>query len=140
MGSMQSSALEMLQAHPAQSRMDLNVLAECIQSAMDCHQSCVTCADACLAGPKVEQMRHCIRLNQDCADICVASTNVMSRMTEPDWSVMRAQVEALLNACRSNGAECEKHASEQKHCAVCAESCRRCEQACQRMLEAMPRG
>jgi hypothetical protein len=139
MGTMQSSAMEMLQAHPSPVQMDLNVLAECIQAAMDCHQSCTTCADACLAGPKVEQMRHCIRLNLDCADICVAATNVMSRMTAPDWTMMRAQVESLLQACRSNAAECEKHAEQQKHCAVCAESCRRCERACARMLEAMPR-
>lgn len=139
MGTMQSNTERMLQAHPVSAQTDLQALTECIQAAMDCHQSCVTCADACLAGPKVEQMRHCIRLNQDCADICVASIHVMSRMTEPDWTVMRAQVESLLQACRSNAAECEKHADQQQHCAVCAESCRRCEQACMRMLEAMPR-
>lgn len=138
MATTESSTLHMLRTHPRGGQIDESVLVECIQAAMECHQSCTTCADACLAENMVAELRSCIRLNLDCADICVATTNVMSRRTETDWGVMRAQVNALLEACRINGAECEKHASKHEHCRVCAQSCRRCEDACRRMLQAIP--
>ena len=138
MATMESSAREMLETHPRQSQIDSSVLTECIQAAMDCHQSCTTCADACLAEDMVDELRRCIRLNLDCADICVATVNVMSRQTEPDWGMVRAQIESLLQACRTNGVECRQHADMHEHCRVCAESCRRCEEACQRTLQAIP--
>ena len=116
---------------------DLNVLAECIQAAMDCHQSCTTCADACLGGPKVEQMRHCIRLNLDCADVCSATGRVAGRLTDTDWSVLRAQLQACVDACRACAEECEKHSEMHEHCRICAEACRACAEACEALAGAV---
>jgi hypothetical protein len=47
-------------------------------------------------------------------------------------------VEACLEACRTCGEECERHADHHDHCRVCAEACRRCEQACEDALSALP--
>ena len=50
----------------------------------------------------------------------------------------RRIVEACLEACRTCGEECERHAHHHEHCRVCAEACHRCEQACQDALAALP--
>ena len=48
-------------------------LLRCIEACFDCGQSCVACADACLAEDMVTDLRQCIRLNLDCADVCFAA-------------------------------------------------------------------
>src|SRR3546814_15031012 len=76
----------------------------------------------------VDQLRQCIRLNLDCADICVASGTIATRRTGTNEQVIVATLEACADACRVCAEECERHASKQEHRRICAESCRRCEQ------------
>jgi hypothetical protein len=130
---------QMLQTHPGKTQIDEALLRECIEACFDCAQTCTACADACLGEQQHLQMLvRCIRLNLDCADVCEATGRLLSRQTEPDWSLIRAQLEACASACRSCGDECQRHAGMHQHCQVCAESCRRCEQACNRLLQALP--
>ena len=130
---------QMLQTHPSKAQIDEAVLRECIEACFDCAQTCTACADACLGEQQHLQMLvRCIRLNLDCADVCETTGRLLSRQTEPDWSLIRAQLEACASACRSCGDECQRHAAMHQHCQVCAEACRRCEQACNRLLQTLP--
>lgn len=128
----------MLSAHPQpQSLFDLDTLAECIAACMECAQICGACADACLA--ETEHLTHllrCIRMNLDCADVCAATGRILSRLTSPDQTMLRAQLQACMTACKACGDECERHGTEMnmQHCTVCAESCRQCEAACAALL------
>jgi len=137
---MTQSIQSMLQTHPlaTQSPFDLTALTECLDACFECEQICSSCADACLGeGEHLAHMVHCIRLNLDCADICSATGRVLLRQTQPDMSVIRAQLQACLAACNACGDECTYHAKNMRmqHCEVCAASCRRCEAACQIMLD-----
>jgi len=123
---------EMIRTHPRSVRRE--GLIECIDACFECAQTCIACADACLAESGVQSLLRCIRLNQDCAAICQATGEVLSRQTETEWGVVRAQVSACLEACRACATECETHAGHMQHCQVCAEACRRCEDACRRLL------
>jgi hypothetical protein len=131
---------EMIQTHPRKTQLDLSALTECIEACFECAQTCTACADACLGEQDIQTLVRCIRLNLDCADVCEATGGVLSRQAEPDWGLIRAQLEACAMACRTCGTECEKHAGHMQHCRVCAESCRRCEEACRRLLQALPAG
>ena len=126
----------MLETHPRPTKMDRAALVECIQACYDCAQICTTCADACLGEDMVQELVACIRLNLDCADVCDATGRVLSRQTQPDAAVLRAQLQACAQACRSCGDMCQQHAEHHEHCRICAESCRRCEEACNRLLQA----
>ena len=128
---------EMLDTHPREVAVDKNALIRCIEECYACAQSCTSCADACLGESQVQQLVRCIRLNLDCADVCAATGALLSRQTEPEWSVLRRQLEACAEACRVCGSECESHAGHHEHCRVCAESCRRCEEACNRLLQSI---
>jgi hypothetical protein len=127
---------QMLRTHPGPSSLDREALLECIQACLDCAQSCISCADACLGEKDPSHMVRCIRLNQDCANICEATGKILSRQTAFEPAMAQAILQACVAACRLCGDECERHAQTMEHCRVCAEACRRCEQACQRLLAA----
>jgi hypothetical protein len=78
----------------------------------------------------VADLRQCIRLDLDCADLCRATGSVASRRTGTNDEVVRRLIEACAEACRLCAEECETHASHHEHCRVCAETCRQCESAC----------
>lgn len=131
----------MLQTHPlaAQSSSNLDILTECLEACFECEAICTSCADACLSETEhAEHLRHCIRLNLDCADICATTGRVAMRRTQPDTAVMSAQLQACMAACRACGDECEAHAKMgMQHCEICAAACRRCEAACQALLDTL---
>lgn len=130
-----STVQQMVNTHPQPSQVDQSALVACIEECYTCAQTCTACADACLGESQVQQLVRCIRLNLDCFDACVTTGNMLSRQTEPDWAMLRAQVEACAAACRACGAECENHAQHHEHCRVCGEACRRCEKACNQLLQ-----
>lgn len=129
---------QMFESHPASSEVDSNALVSAITTLNECGAVCTSCADACLAEQEVEKLRHCIRLDLDCADICFTTASVLTRQTEPDWTVVRAQVEACARTCSACAQECEKHASMHDHCRICAEHCRKCETTCNELLNMLP--
>lgn len=132
-----SYAKQMLDTYPRTFNVDAEVLATATEACLECGQACAACADACLAEEMVADLRKCIRTDLDCATICAATADVLSRQTGYDANVTRAQVEACRTACRACADECEQHASMHEHCRVCAEACRRCEQALDALLGAM---
>ena len=137
---LQDQMRRMLRAHPAPAVLadDEGALVDGIEACFDCAQTCSACADACLAEPGVAELRACIRLNQDCADICDATGRVLARLTAADSPALGELLRACLAACQACGAECERHAAHHDHCRVCAEACLRCEAACQRLLARLP--
>jgi uncharacterized membrane protein len=124
-------ASRMLATHPSGSKRNQSALVECIQACFDCAQACIACADACLGESDPANLVRCIRLNQDCADICTSTGRVLSRQTAPDAAVLRAMLHACAIACRTCAEECGQHAARMEHCRVCEEACRQCERACQ---------
>ncbi|WP_246043309.1 four-helix bundle copper-binding protein [Tessaracoccus massiliensis] len=131
------SITKMLETYPGEITLDQAALAECIEACFACAQCCTACGDACLAEDMVAELRHCIRLNQDCADVCAMTGALLTRQTETDREVLKKALELCMAACKACGDECEKHAHHHEHCKVCAESCRRCEEACRKLLESL---
>ena len=118
----------------SQADSNRDALLACIDACLECGQACTTCADACLSEEMVADLTTCIRLNQDCADLCDTTARLLSRHTGTDTTVLRAALEALRAACAACAAECDTHADMHEHCRVCADACRRCEQACTNLL------
>lgn len=112
--------------------LDLPELVAAIEAALDCAAHCSACADACL--DEDGDMRRCIRLDLDCAEICKTTATILSR-PGPSGDAWRSMLEACRDACRECAEECEKH--DHDHCRACAEACRRCEKACSDLLAAV---
>lgn len=135
------STRAMLSSHPKkQSDLDTDSLVACIEACHECEVSCNACADACLGEKDVQSLLHCIRLNQDCADVCAGSARILARQTESSLNLIAAQVDAMELACRVCAEECERHARQHEHCRICGEVCRKCEQACRHLLQTLAAG
>lgn len=128
---------QIISTHPDVRGSINDALLRCIEECYSCAQTCTACADACLAESMVEQLRQCIRLNLDCADICAAAGSMATRRTGSDERALVAVLEACAITCGFCGEECEKHASEHEHCRICAEACRRCEHACSEAIRSI---
>ncbi|WP_181310146.1 four-helix bundle copper-binding protein [Nocardioides campestrisoli] len=128
---------EMMDTHPQDLTLDRDKLAACIAACFECSQTCTACADACLSEEMVAELTTCIRKNLDCADVCLATGQVLTRLTGADVAVLRALLEACATACRVCGDECASHAEMHEHCRVCAEACALCERACRELLDSL---
>lgn len=92
---------QMTRTNPGDIPVDEATLIECIEACRDCAQACTACADACLGEEQVTELRRCIRLDLDCADVC---------QTAFERRTARAQLEACVEACRACGEERGEHA------------------------------
>ena len=131
-------AARMAHSNPSQVAFDTTALIECVQACFVCAQACTACADACLGEQDTKMLLRCIRLNIDCADICVTTGRVLSRQTALEPAMVRAALQACSTACRLCGDECEQHAQHgMRHCQLCAAACRSCEQSCEQLTAAL---
>ena len=129
-----SYAKQLIDSSPATAAVDAGVLAATIDALNDCAEACTADADADLSEHELLDLVKCIRLCQDCADVCTATRNVLSRQTDYDSGVTSPLLDACVRICKSCGDECEQHAEHHAHCRVCLEACRRCERACREFL------
>jgi hypothetical protein len=128
----------MLRTHPHPPAHS-ETLQTAIVAAYECAQICTSCADACLSEPAPEELRSCIRLDLDCAEICLVTGTLLSRIGTATADLKQAQLRLCLMACRLCEEECMHHAKRHEHCRICAQACRSCREACERLLEAPPR-
>lgn len=128
---------KMFQSHPNPASDAGEEAFALVQAAAECVYTCTTCADACLEEDDPAALRHCIRLDLDCAEICAVTARLIARPGAQDQNLLRAQLDACATACRACADECEQHAGHMEHCRICAEACRACADACDRMKNAL---
>src|SRR5690349_1138546 len=117
-----STASAMLNGYPRDlGRIDRQVLVRCIEVLIEASQACTACADACLSEDDVVELAKCVRTNLDCADVCAATSCVLSRHTGYDFNVTRALLEACSTVCFTCADECARHAERHHHCYLCAQ-------------------
>jgi len=126
----------MLDASPASVPLGVGALAAAIDACLNCVQACTSCADSDLLEDDVEEMRRCVALDQNCADVCDVGARVLSRLGQWDAVAVYHQLQACVRMCTSCADECDKHAAHHPHCAVCAGVCRACVAACTTLLDA----
>jgi hypothetical protein len=129
---------KMIQTHPHRPKAEVDALSACIEACGECASTCQICADACLHEDDPKSLAFCIRTDLDCADVCAATGGILSRASRPDAKLVRTVLEACASACRSCGAECQRHAEMHAHCRICAEVCLTCDKACRRLLQVTP--
>lgn len=125
---------QMYLAHPLGESAVVETVVACIDACLACAQACTACADACLAEDDPADLRRCIRLTLECADICFVTARMATRRTEPEQGVVPAFLQACAAAAAACGDECARHADRFKHCRICSEVCGKCEHACKKML------
>jgi hypothetical protein len=124
----------MIKTHPQLRGSPDAALIACIEACRDCTETCIICADASLGEEMLAELRRCIRLDLDCADICAATAGVVTRAAAGGDSDIRPILEACADICQRCGDECKTHAEMHAHCRICAEVCFACAAACRKAL------
>lgn len=91
-------ARDIITTHPDVRGNVSEVLVRCIDECYACAQACTACADACLAEEMVQQLKQCIQLNLDCADVCAATGALSSRRTGSNEQVLRQMLQVCAAA------------------------------------------
>lgn len=93
------------------------------------------CADACehsahisLDEPDLDYLLDNIKIQRDCADICLLTARMLSKGS----IYVRDLVELCITVCRDCAEECD--GQNMAHCSKCARSCRECEEACRKFV------
>jgi hypothetical protein len=105
----------------------------CAKECSDCQRACDECSTHCaqLLAKGGEHHQETLATCQDCADVCAAASQIVSRSGPFAADICRA----CAAVCAQCAEACERHAHDETM-AACAKSCRSCEDACRRMLSA----
>ena len=101
----------------------------CIDACNACAEACEYCATCDLREKDVKMMASCAQLNRDCANICWAASQFMSR----DGEYVKRICSLCADICDACAKECERYI-EMDHCQKCAQACRRCAEECHKMV------
>lgn len=103
-----------------------------VNALIDCARECRYCAQACQDETEAAGLEECIRLNQDCADLCALGADLIRR-----HSIFQARLGRLCaEACDACADECALH-PEMDACRECEESCRRAAEICRGLAGAL---
>jgi len=127
---------EMLETSPTGVPLGVDEVAAAIDACLDCVQSCLTCADADLHEEDIDELRRCVGLDHQCADVCDVTARVLSQPGAWDEFVVHRLLQGCVRVCTNCAEECHKHAAHHRHCAICEQVCRICIQACNALLDA----
>jgi hypothetical protein len=105
---------------------------EVIQALVACARECRHCAQSCQDEEGAARLDECIRLNQDCADLCALGADLVRR-----HSVFQTRMGSLCaEACEACAEECARH-PELDACRECEEACRQCAETCRSLTGAL---
>lgn len=123
-------AVQVISTHPDVKGNVNESLTRCLEECYNCAQHCTACADACIGEETDGALKQCIRLNMDCADICLTTATLANRRSGSNEAILKEMLKLCESACRLCAEECEKHADHHQHCLICSQCCRTCEEAC----------
>lgn len=97
-----------------------------------CARECRHCAQACQEEDQAASLEGCIRLGQDCADLCALGADLLRR-----HSIFHSRLRQLCaEACEACADECTRHPGLDQ-CRECEEACRQCAETCRSQAGAM---
>ncbi|HWK58392.1 MAG TPA: four-helix bundle copper-binding protein [Parapedobacter sp.] len=100
-----------------------------LQKVWHCTLMCEKCANESILRPDHGHLSECIRLSQDCAEICVLLAKSIKRQS----ILLPALLDLCEWICNQCARECNKHPAD--HCQQCAAACLLCSEACYLLKE-----
>lgn len=97
----------------------------CIDACADCIVACKDASTEDLKEDDIEMMSRSIKLDHDCAAICILAMQSMASDSEFVKQICKLCVEV----CTICADECDKY-DYMEHCKICAEACRKCAIEC----------
>ena len=126
--------IDSLAAHAA---LDPQSLAHILDALSGCEEAVTACSAGMLAAQDLDRMRASVLRDLDCGDVVATTRRLLIRATADHNTLISAQLEACLIACRRSEEQCKLTAEEHEHCRLCAEATHQAAEACSRALEVL---
>jgi hypothetical protein len=124
--------IDSLSAHPA---LDSETIAHVVDALSACEEAVTACAAGMLAAQDLDRMRASVLRDMDCGDVVATTRRLLIRATADHNTLISAQLEACLIACRRSEEQCKLTAEEHEHCRLCTAATHEAAEACSRVLE-----
>jgi hypothetical protein len=123
---------ESLAVHAA---FDPATLAHVVDALSGCEEAVIACSAGMVAEQDIDRMRASVLRDLDCSEIAATTRWLLTRATADDSTLITAQLEACLIACRRSEEQCKLTAAEHEHCRLCTAATHRAAEACRQALE-----
>ncbi|KAF3468811.1 Rho termination factor N-terminal domain-containing protein [Streptomyces sp. Tu 3180] len=130
---------KLLDAYPAETGMPPKMLGEAVDKLYECAGVCLTCADAAAAEQdpeKIVMSIKCVRLDNDCTDLCTVAARILARQTGYDAPTTMAIIETTRTVLRASADAAEEFKGT-PYFELSAKECRETEQLLGRLAEQM---
>ncbi|MFE9444743.1 Rho termination factor N-terminal domain-containing protein [Streptomyces sp. NPDC006602] len=130
---------KLLDAYPAETGMPPRLLGEAVDKLYECAGVCLTCADAAAAEQdpeKIVMSIKCVRLDNDCADLCTVAARILARQTGYDAPTTMAVIEATRTVLRAS-ADAAEEFEEIPYFGLSAKACRETEKLLDQLVQQM---
>jgi hypothetical protein len=114
--------------------LDSETLAHVVDALSGCEEAVTACAAGMLAAQDIDRMRSSVLRDLDCSDVVATTRRLLTRATAGDSTLITAQLEACLIACRRSEEQCKMTAAEHEHCRLCTAATQEAAEACRRAL------
>jgi hypothetical protein len=130
---------KLLDAYPAETGMPPRLLGKAVDKLYECAGVCLTCADAAAAEQdpeKIVMSIKCVRLDNDCADLCTVTARILARQTGYDAPTTMAVIEATRTVLRAS-ADAAEEFQEIPYFGLSAKACRETDKLLKQLVQQM---
>jgi hypothetical protein len=131
---MQRELIDSLAVHAA---VDSRTLASVVDALSGCEEAVIACSAGMVAEQDIDRMRASVLRDLDCSEVVATTRRLLTRATAGDSTLITAQLEACLIACRRSEEQCKLTAAEHEHCRLCTAATHRAAEACRQALEVL---
>jgi hypothetical protein len=130
----QRELIESLAVHAA---FDSGTLAHVVDALSGCEEAVIACSAGMVAEQDIDRMRTSVLRDLECSEVVATTRRLLTRATADDSTLITAQLEACLIACRRSEQHCKLTAAEHEHCRLCTAATHRAAEACRQALEVL---
>jgi hypothetical protein len=130
----QRELIESLAVHAA---FDSGTLAQVVDALSGCEEAVIACSAGMVAEQDIDRMRASVLRDLDCSEVVATTRRLLTRAMADDSTLITAQLEACLIACRRSEEQCKLTAAEHEHCRLCTAATHRAAEACRQALEVL---
>jgi hypothetical protein len=131
---MQRELIDSLAVHAA---VDSGTLASVVDALSGCEEAVIACSAGMVAEQDIDRMRASVLRDLECSEVVATTRRLLTRATAGDSTLITAQLEACLIACRRSEEQCKLTAAEHEHCRLCTAATHRAAEACRQALEVL---
>jgi hypothetical protein len=126
---------ELIDSLAPHAALDSETVVHVVDALSGCEEAVTACAAGMLAAQDLDRMRASVLRDLDCGDVVATTRRLLIRATVDHNTLISAQLEACLIACRRSEEQCKLTAEEHEHCRLCTDATHQAAEACSRALE-----